>query len=130
MANEGRIIGWKLRPQDREALLRRFPPRWPDTIADHVTLATNAASRPLPPRLHATIIGEADDGKGVQALVVSIGGTTHRPDGGHYHITWSLDRALGREAVESNDVIARHGWVVRPARSSRSAIPKTPSSVR
>jgi hypothetical protein len=40
--------------------------------------------------------------------VVSIGGTTDRPDGSTYHITWSL--SPGREARESNDVIAKLGW--------------------
>jgi hypothetical protein len=40
--------------------------------------------------------------------VVRIGGSTDRPDGGTYHITWSL--AEGRDAKESNDVIAARGW--------------------
>jgi len=40
--------------------------------------------------------------------VVRIGGTTDRPDGSTYHITWSL--GPGRKAKESNDVIAAHGW--------------------
>lgn len=44
----------------------------------------------------------------MEALVVSLGGTTDRPDGSTYHITWSL--ADGRKAKESNDVIARLGW--------------------
>lgn len=41
-------------------------------------------------------------------MVVAISGTTDRPGGGTYHITWSL--AAGREAKESNDVIAGLGW--------------------
>ena len=40
--------------------------------------------------------------------VVSLGGTTDRPDGSTYHITWSL--ADGREAKESNDVLRDRGW--------------------
>ena len=52
----------------------------------------------------------ADDAAGVQAMVVRIGGSERRPDGGTWHITWSLDRAKGRKAGESNDVIARLGW--------------------
>jgi hypothetical protein len=44
----------------------------------------------------------------VEAMVVQIDGTTDRPDGSTYHITWSL--AEGREAVESNDVIRKCGW--------------------
>jgi hypothetical protein len=41
-------------------------------------------------------------------MVVSIGGTTDRPDGSTYHITWSL--ADGRRAKESNDVLADQKW--------------------
>jgi hypothetical protein len=33
----------------------------------------------------------ADDKNGLQALLVSVDGETVRPDGGIYHITWSLD---------------------------------------
>src|SRR3546814_9902597 len=50
-----------------------------------------------------------DDGEGLQALIVSIDGSTDRPDGSTYHITWSLDRSRGRKAVQSNDVIAERG---------------------
>ena len=59
-------------------------------------------------------MGVADDGEGVQALVVEIGGTTRRPDGSTYHITWSL--VGGREAVESNDAIRERGWAAAPRR--------------
>jgi hypothetical protein len=41
-------------------------------------------------------------------MVVAIDGTTDRPGGGTFHITWSL--ADGRRAVESNDVIRERGW--------------------
>ena len=54
------------------------------------------------------MVGVADDGEGVQALVVEIGGGTWRPDGSTYHVTWSL--ADGRGAVESYDVIRERGW--------------------
>ncbi len=40
---------------------------------------------------------------GVEAMVVAIDGTTDRPDGSTYHITWSLGD--GRRARESNDVL-------------------------
>lgn len=57
---------------------------------------------------NARIVGRADDGRGVEAMVVELDGSTTRPDGGIWHVTWSL--ADGREARESNDVIAIHGW--------------------
>lgn len=104
-------LGWKLDTAQRIDLLGQFPPAWPDVIAHHVTLQAGAdPAEPLPPHVRAEIVGSVDDGAGVQALVVAIDGTTDRPDGSTYHITWSLDRSRGREAVESNAVIAQLGW--------------------
>jgi hypothetical protein len=102
------ILGWRLDESDREALLERFPPRYARTIADHVTFGPADCEEPMPEASHATIIGRADDGEGVEALVVALCGTRERPTGGTYHITWSLEP--GREAIESNDVIARGDW--------------------
>ena len=53
-------------------------------------------------------MGVADDGAGVQALVVEVGGATRRPDGSAFHIARSL--GAGRKAAESNDVIRERGW--------------------
>jgi hypothetical protein len=109
------VMGWKLDREQRIALLKRLPPVWPDVIADHITLKSDvSADEPLPSATLAEIVGSADDDDGLQAMVVAIGGTTVRPDGGTYHITWSLDRSRGREAVESNDVIAARGWQPLP----------------
>ncbi|MES2493346.1 MAG: hypothetical protein V4579_08720 [Pseudomonadota bacterium] len=102
------ILGWKLSRRDRAALLERFAPHYPRTVADHVTLRHGDADDPLPGATAGEIVGEADDGRGVQAMVVRICGTTERGDGSHFHITWSL--APGRHAKESNDVMARCGW--------------------
>lgn len=109
------IAGWKLDDRDRDALLARFPSRYPRTVADHVTLRFGTdGNTPLPTATTGEIVGEADDGEGVQALVVRIGGTTERGDSSHFHITWSL--ADGRSAKESNAVIKARGWqAVAPA---------------
>ncbi len=77
-------------------------------MADHVTLARTEGSAAPPAPGSAEIVGQTSDGKGVQALVVRLDGTTHRPDGGTYHITWSL--RPGRRAKESNDVLRERGW--------------------
>jgi hypothetical protein len=100
------VIGWKLDRTEREDLLRRFPPRYPKAVADHVTLEKSDAT--LPPPVAARIVGHADDGNGVEAMVVALDGSTDRPDGSIFHITWSL--APGRRAVESNDVLRDRGW--------------------
>jgi hypothetical protein len=110
------VMGWKLDREQRAALLKRLPPVWPDVIADHITLKSDApAEEPLPSATEAEIVGSADDDEGVQAMVVAIDGTTIRADGRTYHITWSLDRSRGRQAIESNDVIAARGWQPLPA---------------
>jgi hypothetical protein len=102
------FIGWELDRAQRDELLKRFPPRYAEAVADHVTLKFGDAKAQLPTETGGEIVGVADDGKGVQAMVVRIGGTTDRPDGSTYHITWSL--GPGRKAKESNDVIAARGW--------------------
>lgn len=106
-----------LHPDDRAMLLARFAPLFPDVIADHVTLDGDAgADDALPVETTGEVVGITDDGAGVQALVVAIGGTTDRPDGSTYHSTWSIDRAAGRHAIESNDIIRERGWrAVEPA---------------
>ena len=103
------VIGWKLDSDQRAELLRQFPPRFGHVIADHVTLQAKVArDAPLPRETGGVIVGRADDGTGVEAMVVAIGGTTDRPDGSTYHVTWSL--ADGRRAEESNDLLADGSW--------------------
>ena len=103
------VIGWKLDRLQRNELLQQFPPRFSEVVADHVTLAARVScGAQLPSEQHGEVVGCADDGEGVEALVVRIGGSTDRPDGSTYHITWSL--SPGRRAKESNDGIARLGW--------------------
>lgn len=106
---EPRTIGWLLDQRDRETLLARFAPAWPDVIAHHVTLASGTTA-PLPTATAGEIVGHFNDGEGLQALVVAIHGTTDRPDGSTWHITWSLDKARGREAKQSNDVLRERGF--------------------
>jgi hypothetical protein len=100
--------GWLVHPADRTALLARIAPRYAEAVAHHVTQKFGDCAAPPPTETEGLIIGEADDGQGVQALVVEIGGTTRRPDGSTFHITWSL--GPGRMAKESNDVIRARGW--------------------
>ena len=109
MARPGTVTGWKLPETERELLLRRFPPEYANVIADHVTLRTGATPKtPLPRKPEARVVGRADDGQSLECLVVALDGTTDRPDGSTYHITWSLGD--GRKARESNDVLRDQGW--------------------
>lgn len=108
MAKPGSVIGWRLNESQRTTLLERYPPRYAKIVAHHVTLATEAEDRNLPSHVRAEIVGQADDGAGVEAMVVTIDGHTARPDGSTFHITWSLGD--GRRSRESNDVLKERGW--------------------
>lgn len=115
MATPSVVIGWKLPRNERERLLQRFPARYEHVVADHVTLRSGEnVQAPLPPvPLSARIVGLADDGHSLECLVVELDGTTGRPDGSTYHITWSLGPQ--RRAIESNDVLRDQGWIPIPA---------------
>lgn len=106
---KGFVTGWKLPRDERKRLLQRFLPKYERTIAEHVTLQAGASEGTTPPRpATAQIVGRADDEKSLECLVVAIDGTTDRPDGSTYHITWSLGPR--RRAKESNDVLRNQGW--------------------
>ena len=110
MAKPGTVTGWKLPQVERDLLLQRFPPKYENVVADHVTLRTGATPEtPLPREpVISKVVGRADDGESLECLVVELDGTTDRPDGSTYHITWSL--GPGRRARESNDVLRDRGW--------------------
>ncbi len=94
-------------------LLERFPPKYENVIADHITLRTGAtSSTPLPRKPRARVVGRADDGRSLECLVVELDGTSDRPDGSTYHITWSLGPT--RRAKESNDLLRDRGWEPLP----------------
>jgi hypothetical protein len=102
-------IAWELPETERARLLAVFGTEYPDVVAHHITHAFGVSdTAELPTETSGTIIGIADDGEGVQALVVDMG--HERPDGGTYHITWSLDKAAGRTPKQSNDVIRDKGF--------------------
>ena len=109
MAKPGTVTGWKVPREERERLLRRFPAKYDKVIADHVTLQVGAtAETPLPRKPEARVVGRGDDNDSLECLVVELDGTTDRPDGSTYHITWSL--GPGRKARYSNDVLRDRGW--------------------
>lgn len=98
---------------DRMMMLSIFRPKYPDEIAHHITYAMGKHPN-MPDVRYAKVIGRVDDGEGLECLLVSVGGSTKRPDGKPYHITWSIDRSKGYKPVHSNDVIANHK--VKPER--------------
>jgi hypothetical protein len=91
---------------ERQRLYSDFEPMFPDFIGEHITLAFGVgADYPLPEAERGEVVGFASDGLRVEALIVRINGTTTRPDGKTFHITWSIDRANGAKPYHSNEVI-------------------------
>lgn len=102
-------VGWELAEADRAMLMGFFKPQHPDVIAHHVTLKNGVPSDvELPTETSGEVIGYAKNDT-VEALIVRIGGTTDRPNGGTYHVTWSIDRQAGAKPVHSNALIET-GW--------------------
>jgi hypothetical protein len=98
--------GWLIPERDRAMLLGRFPTTYPNVRAHHVTLRMGIGE--LPTATAGRVVGVIDDGRGVQTLIVSIDGSTERPDGHKYHITWSV--ADDRKSFHSIEVIQTLGW--------------------
>lgn len=108
---KGGYHAFELSNADRSKLAQTFPPKFSDFIGHHITVNRGAKSdQPLPEANSFKVVGYACDPDGIEALIVSVDGSTTRPDGRTYHITWSLDREAGFKPVSSNDLIARLGY--------------------
>lgn len=94
--------GWMLPDRERARLLAACPPMYSVVKASHVTYELDEDS--IPQDAEIVVVGHAAD-DGIEALVVTVNGTTQRPDGLIYHITLSVD--TGRASKESNDLLAR-----------------------
>ena len=78
----------------RESLLRAFPPKFSDVIAHHVTVKFG-----VPQTLDVLtgfqqivdVVGYAE-GDGIEAIVVSVGGTTKRKSISHHIVLRSFKR--------------------------------------
>ena len=106
-------IAYVLDEPSRQLLAGKFPPQNPDWIGHHITWQFGVKRDP---NLTTGVIQPVDvvgycNADGIEALVVSIRGSTARPDGRTLHITWSIDRSKGIKPVDSNKVISERGYV-------------------
>lgn len=102
-----------LSDESRSLLLKKFPPKYPDVIAHHVTVQFGVIPKTSPPPAPESIkvVGYKDSGDGLEALVVAVNGTRERPDGSTYHITWSLDRSKYKP-VDSNKLLSKGTFTI------------------
>jgi hypothetical protein len=94
-----------LTEKSRKTLFFLFPPKYPEVIGHHITETfgvSKDAEAPEMPTL-VEVVGYIDNGDGVEGFLVEIDGSSDRPSGGKYHITWSIDRDKGYKPVNTND---------------------------
>ena len=104
-------------PVDRDKLAERFPPKFPELIGHHVTFRFGV--RPDPDisygaHVPVMLIGYSCNDDGLEAFTVSVNGSTHRPDGKIFHLTWSLDRSKGFKPVDSGALVQGKSHPIDP----------------
>lgn len=99
---------YQLTERSRKKLFLLFPPKYPEFIGHHITVNFGvSADAELPKQTTLVeIVGYIDNGDGVEGFLVEIDGTSDRPSGGKFHITWSIDRSKGYKPVNTNDYIS------------------------
>ena len=116
LISKGKLIGnemytaYLLTDESREKLMEKFPPKYEKIIAHHITVKFGVPEgTELPPEADIKVIGYADSGDGIEALVVAIDGKTQRDNGQYFHITWSLNPD-DYKPVDSNKLIGYNNY--------------------
>jgi hypothetical protein len=86
---------------NRRKLMKVFQPKY-NLVAHHVTHEFGVSEQDVPPSATLCVVGYVDDGS-LEALIVEVNGSTRRPDGGTYHLTWSKTKE--RRANDANDIL-------------------------
>ena len=105
-------LAFEVDKKSRKDLKKIFEPQFKEFIGHHVTYKFGVKSNeklPNKPKI-AKVVGYVKNDKGLEALVVEINGSTKRPDGKTFHITWSLDRSAGFKPVHSNNLLTSGKW--------------------
>lgn len=110
---------FKLPAEERARLLEALPPAYPLVKADHIThrIGVNEFDDLFTPH-EVLVTGIVDDDNGIQALIVTIDGQTHKPDGRPYDITWSLDPEQTLAAPLQTPTDAMNGTTYKPLHSN------------
>lgn len=97
--------GYEIDPDSRSKLASLYPPKNPRFMGHHITEAFGVKDGSVPEQPKSiTIVGHINNEEnGVEGFIVEIDGTTARPDGGTYHLTWSLDPEKGAKPVHTNN---------------------------
>lgn len=99
--------GYEIEQGSRQKLLTLFPPKYPTVLGHHITEKFGVKdSEDVPPQPKTvSVVGYINNGENVEGFLVEIDGTTRRPDGSKYHITWSIDRSTGAKPFHTNNYV-------------------------
>ncbi len=102
-------ICYELDIGSKKELMKKFPPKYPVAKYDHITIAMGGIGAKQPdPAETVEVVGVADDGNGIEVLIVHVNGSAVRPqDQKPWHITASFDPS--KNAPASFDVFAKPG---------------------
>ena len=96
--------GYEIDQDSRSKLAQLYPPKYPNFMGHHITEAFGVKDGSVPEQpQQILVVGYINNGEDVEGFVVEIDGTTARPDGGTYHLTWSIDRSKGAKPVHTNN---------------------------
>lgn len=99
-------ICYELDQESKMMLMAKFPPKYPDIRYDHVTISMGGLGAKIPkPAQKVEVVGIADDGNGIEALIVRVNDTPMRQDGRAWHITASFDSS--KNAPAAFDIFAK-----------------------
>ena len=96
---------YALTQKSRKVLYLLYPPKYPEFIGHHITEEFGVPKDAAPPDepVLVQVVGYIDNGDGVEGFVVEIDGSSDRPSGGKYHITWSIYRERGYKPFNTNE---------------------------
>ncbi|MCM1322660.1 MAG: hypothetical protein NC218_00565 [Acetobacter sp.] len=102
-------ICYELDTESKNKLMEIFPPKYPMVKYDHITISMGGIDAKLPePAESVEVVGIADDGNGLEALIVRVNGMAVRPiDQKPWHITASFDPS--KNAPAAFDIFAKSG---------------------
>lgn len=84
-------------------VLKAFlPPKFDKVAVHHITY--EFPSNTMPPNVNSIVLGEYFSNEFIEAATVLVDGSSIRPDGGTFHITWSYD-PNNAKPVDSNKLI-------------------------
>lgn len=101
-------VCYEIDKDSKAMLMEKFPPKYPEAKYDHITICMGGLGAPLPePAEKVEVVGIADDGNGLEALIVKVNDSATRKDGKVWHVTASYDPS--KLAPAAFDVFAKPG---------------------